>query len=259
MKISLDISLTSAALRQGGGVVPWTPIDLGSSLYDMWDAELAGTLTLSGAVVDAWNSVKNGYLTNQTLSASKPVYSATGFNGRPGIVFDGQDDYLNFEGVGVLPTGAAPCEIWALMDQPLPSSTVTTGLIICYGGTAGSSRRRLTRGVPSGDVNRVQVGVGDGTTEVTRSNLNVEFSGRHVVRGIVSGTTAKVVVDGVDDVTANVVPATGTTRTRIGTNTAASPAGFVQGTISLIAVTTLLSTDQAAQMLAYLKSRGGIA
>jgi hypothetical protein len=236
----------------------FTPFDLGTGLYDLWDAERAGDLSLSGAAVTAWTSAKNGYSAAQSTGASRPAYSATSFNGRPGVTFDGADDELTYAGVGVFPTGASPCEIWVLADQAaMPPGSTAARIVFGLGATATAQRRSLQRAVVS-SANVAQLEVGNGAGANTASGPGV-FSGRTILRAISGATTARVDQNGVAGTAAAVVPNIGTTRTRIGATTANTAANFFQGVVSLIAVTELLSDLQAGQMLAFLKTRGGIA
>lgn len=250
-----ELMRAAYAMSQGGG---WSYLDLGGSLFDALDAERADTLTLSGSVVNSWATVKNGYAFSQSISAAKPVFSATGLAGRPAVALDGQDDELTFEGVGNLPVDAAAVEIWALADQLTPASSSAARLMLAYGGNSGNTRRGLIRAVVGG-VNRAQATAGSGASSVAPSNTEVDFTGRHVVRGVIDGSNVRADVDGAAGNTSSLMPATGSTRIRIGANTGDTAAGFWQGAFNLIAFTKPLTNEQAAQMLAYLKSRGGIA
>jgi hypothetical protein len=66
-------------------------------------------------------------------------------------------------------------------------------------------------------------------------------------------------VDGVAGTPATVTPNTNVSNTRMGANTAATASQFHLGQIATVLITSPLSTDQAAQLTAYLKARGGIA
>lgn len=232
----------------------FSPLRLGSLLYDMWDAERPETLSLSGSSVTAWRTVKNGYSAEQATGANQPTYSATSFNGRPGLTFDGTNDDLTLSGVGNFPTGATAGEIWALVDQTaLGSDGVAVRNLFGYGGGSLATDRRLRRTIP-GTVNTADLVI------TSTSASQAGYSGRCVLRAVTTGTAHRVDLNGVPGTPATATPATGTTRVRIG----ASPAGatgsdFHQGVISLIAVTAPLSDGQVAQMLAFLRRRGGIA
>lgn len=243
-------------IGRGGGAAGFTPGSLGADLLDMWDAEDASKFTLSGSSVNAWASSKNGYSAAQSVGASKPTYSATSFNGRPGVTFDGSDDELTYPGVGVLPTGSTACEIWALISQNSLVADTGAKIIFGYGGATSPTRRAIDRNVTF-SVNRARNTIGNGTTTRGSVNSSVDFSGIHVVRAVINAT-ARTDVDGVagpDDVGTT---ATGTDRVRIGAISNATASNFFLGVANFFAVTNPLSATQAASMLAYLKARGGI-
>lgn len=252
--LSFGLSKAIASPEGGGG---WSPLSLGASLYDMWDAELGATIDLSGAAVTAWRSAKNAYSAAQAVGAARPVYSATSFNGRPGVTLDGSDDELTYAGVGVFPVGTTECEIWTLLDQTALAADSTVRALFSYGGNTAASRRTMQRGVSAG-ANVAQARIGNGSSSVTPSGTG-DYSGRHVVRAVSSLTDIRVDVDGVVGSASAVVPSIGSTRTRIGALNSDTAASFCQGVLSLVAVTAPLTTDEAAQMLTYLKTRGGIA
>lgn len=225
-----------------------------TALFDEWDAEQAASLTLVGSVVSAWRTTRNAYSAEQATSSSRPAWSATGFNGRPGLSFDGVDDHMTLTGVGNFPTGATPCEIWALVDQTALVADTTVRNVFSYGDTGGSPSRRMQRRVGSG-VNRASGQV----TNLVASNTLVDLSGRHVVRVRIGATAIQTDVDGVAGASVAAVPATGTTRARIGASEATTPGNFFAGVINYIGVFAPLTTSEAAQMTAFLKARGGIA
>lgn len=235
---------------------PFQPLDLGTKLVDYWDAERADTMTLVGSAVSSWRSVKSGMAAGQAISSARPVISASGFNGRAGVVFDGSDDELTVSGVGSFPIGSSPCEMWVLVDQTALPADATTRIVFAYG--AGTTvRRRIYRNVLTA-TNRAGVGAGDGVDEQNVGNLATDFSGRHVVRATVN-SSAQVDVDGVAGSMISVTPSTQSTRVRLGAGSSGSALNFFKGAMNFVAVTQPLSNSQAAQMLAYLKSRGGIA
>ena len=80
------------SISQGGGEL-WTPALLQPTLW--LDAADASTITLNGSTVSQWSD-KSGignHMTN-AIASSQPLYSATGFNGRPALDFDATDDFL---------------------------------------------------------------------------------------------------------------------------------------------------------------------
>lgn len=239
-----------------GSSVRFSPFDLGTSLHDLWDAERTADLSLSGAAVTAWASAKNGHSAVQATGAARPVWAATSFNGRPGVTFDGVDDELTYSGVGLFPTGGAPCEVWALVDQVAEAGAAGDRNIFGYGASATAQRRSLQRAVSSGaNVAQFQIGNGGGANTASGPGA---FLGRTVLRGISAAGTVRVEQNGVAGPTVSSLPSIGTTRTRIGASTAGTAANFFQGVIAFVAVTAPLSDPQARGMLAYLKARGGV-
>ena len=256
--MSLHLGSRRALLAGGGFRGAWSPGSLGTALLGWWDAERdTSKITQSGGLVSSWADLVGSYAATQGVSASRPVWSATSFNGRPGITFDGSDDELTLASVP-FPTGASACEIWALVDQQDVVADTTNRRIFAYGGNANATSRHLYRSVGLG-MYRAGWIVGDGVGVQNSDNTPVDLSGRHVMRLRVSPTATQVDVDGVAGSSAAVVPGTGTTRTRLGANTGDAAGGFWKGHAAALLVTSTLSTDQASQLLTYLKARGGIA
>lgn len=253
MMLGLGLSITK------GQNTAWTPASLGASLYDYWDAEIASSISTSGATVTAWRSAKSSYSAAQGISASRPIYSATSFNGRPGLTFDGADDELTYAGVGNFPTGSNASEIWILIDQTLPGATAGIKTAVAYGGNSAAAYRRVVRISDGSSVNRARIQMGTGGGAPAVSNDNVALNGKNVVRSIFESNLRVDVNGTAGAVLAGAAPATGTTRTRIGATTDDTPANFFQGVISAVFITAPLTADQAAQMYLYLKARGGIA
>ncbi|HKL02063.1 MAG TPA: hypothetical protein VJ911_00255, partial [Cryomorphaceae bacterium] len=72
---------------------PWTPDELGALLW--LDADDASTVTESGGFVTQWNNKAGGsYNAVQSVSGQRPVYQASGLNGKNTMRFDGTDDFL---------------------------------------------------------------------------------------------------------------------------------------------------------------------
>lgn len=245
----MTVLLTGA----GHGVAPvWTPADLGASLLAWWDANTGVTET--GGAVSAWEDSVAAHTLVQATEGAQPVYSATSFNGAPGITFDGTADYLSVEGVGALPTGADPCEVWVLVDQTALAADTSTRQIFRYGSSASNASRAVQRFVATG-VNRAVIGTGDGASLINTTNTSVDFSGRHVIRAIYGATATSISVDGGALTTTNVVPATGTTRTRMAATTAGTAAGFGQGVYAAVLCTSSLTDGEAMRLYAWLNGR----
>lgn len=229
----------------------WSPFDLGTSLLAWWDASYG--VSLATASVTAWADRKGGYSAAQGTSGSQPTYSATSYNGRPGITFDGTDDELTVASQP-FPSGANAGEIWAVASQSALTADTTTRQLFGYGGTSNATRRAIVRRV-SGGVNRFGADIGDNSVAQPVNDAAVDFSGRHVLRVAVGATSTSVAINGGTPTSASAVPATGTTRARIGASTANTASNFWSGVVSHIIVTSALSTADAALMTAFLSDR----
>jgi hypothetical protein len=217
-----------------------------------WDAERSDLITQSGGLVSAWADVVGGYSAVQSISGQRPAYSATSFNNRPGITFDGVDDCVEMAAAPAsFPTGSTGCEIWALVDQLTPSGDATARRVAAYGGTTTASARALARA--SG--NQAQAPTGDGTTSIFPTNSLVAFTGRHVVRAVFTPTSAKADVDDVANGVLATSLNTSAGKWRIGANTAATAGAFSQIVASAVLVTGLLTAPQATQLYTYLNAR----
>ena len=229
----------------------WSPLSLGASLLAWWDASQG--VSLSGSQVTAWADRKSGYSAAQGTSAARPLWSATGFGGKPGLTFDGIDDLLNMESLPFL-TGAAAGEIWSVAQQDALVADTGARRLISIGGATLSSR--YIRRFVSGGVNRVHALVGDGTSLVQSGIPAVDASSRHVVRGIFAADSVQAAVDGTAGTSAAVVPNTPATRLNIGaSSSSAIGAEYWQGKIRDVLVTGPLSNDQATLLRTFLLAR----
>jgi len=253
--IGLGLSIPEVALRRSGSL---TPAQIaGTALVAAWDAENVASLSLAVSAVAAWTDSKGGAIATQDIIDSRPTWSATSFNGRPGIAFDGVDDFLNMTGVGSLPVGTAPSEIWALVSQTSPASEISVRTAFGYGG-ASTSGRLAGRTVASG-VNRATA-----SATVAATKGVVDFTGIHVIRAIFTNSAVSVTLDG-EPFQASGASAINTTsvRIRIGANTSATAGGFWLSLINSIFVINQAdptwNETVASQFLLSLKRKGGLA
>lgn len=251
MRLSLDMGMGSlATMGSGSG---WTPISLGSSLIAWWTADRADLMTLSGSQVSSWRDVVAGYNAVQAVSGSRPVYSAGSFNGAPGVTFDGLDDCLEIvPAPAAFPSGSAGGEMWAVVDQAAQTPSDTSSRRPFSYGNLSATRRTLRRAV-SGGVSRGGFGAGNGTTETLTLDMDVEFTGRHLMRGVATATGAAVAIDGepLPAETAG-VPATTLERMRLGANPASgSGSDFWLGQLRDIIITGPLTGDEVVALTAW--------
>lgn len=251
-----DLLMAAAA----GGGRGFIPLDLGAPLLAWWDAERADLITHVAGAVSSWRDVKNGYDLTQPSGGGQPTYSATSFNGRPGITADGTSDSMELiTGVSAwIPTGAAVSEDWYVFDQTRDDADAQAVSVLGgWGDTTGNNTSRLTGRILS-TVSRAQARTGTGASSSVSTNTSAAFNGRHVVRSIVSATTTTMEIDGVPNTPVAVVPGTAAvnTRVRLFSNLASTPGGLAKGVLSTrLIFGTLLTAPQATQLYTYLNRR----
>lgn len=228
----------------------WTPFDLGASLLAWWSADRTELITLSGSNVTSWKDRVAAYDLAQATAGAQPIWSATSFNGAPGVTFDGVDDFLNMESQPFPAIG----ENWFVFDQTLAAANTNSGTLFSYGGNLTSNSRRHHRVVTSG-VNRLRCQFGDGASNVMANELATDFSGRHVIRSRATAALVSAQIDANAEVTAAGTQSLATTRVRMGATTANTAATFIGGVFRHAIVTGALSTDQAANLAIYLQNQ----
>lgn len=234
------------------GITAFTPTDLGDALLAWWDAD-EGIAYGTGSDVASWTDRKAGLVAAQATAGSRPSYSATGFNGAPGLTFDGTADCLLLASPP-FPIGADPCEIWAVVQQDALGDDATVRVVAAY-ADATNNARRLERTVVTA-VNRARASVGTGAASVSVTGSTVSLSSRHVMRAVFGATQVSLQTDGNTPTTAVAVPSTLATRFRIGANAISATAGsFWNGKIRDVIVTGALTTEQAAALTTYLLAR----
>ena len=123
----------------------WTPAQITTELW--FDAADSSTITTAGGSVSAWND-KSGNARNatQATAANQPTHSATGFNGLPGITFDGINDTMihglntggPFSLVAVYKTGLLQGTYRGIMAAGPNNSSGNLMLMRNFGGIIGS-------------------------------------------------------------------------------------------------------------------------
>lgn len=238
------VQLTHIGLRPGiggsvGGAAVWTPLDLGASLLGWWAAE-----DLSATPVSSWVD-RIGAYDCTAAAGERPAWSATGWNSvAPGVTFDGTANFLTLASQP-FPSGSATASIWGVVDQTALVADTTTRMIASYGGDTAGTQRRLSRRVVTG------ANVLTSQAATTTADATGDFSGRHLARGLYTPTGIYAGLDGNMSVVAAIVPATGTTRFRIGATSAAVAANLFQGAIRHLLVTAALTSGQVTQLNAW--------
>lgn len=225
-----------SALRQGGG--GWTPVSLGSSLIAWWTADRSDLMTLSGAQVTSWRDVVGAYDMVQGVSAARPIYSATSFNGAPGLTYDGIDDEMTLVGVPIaFPIGATAGRIRVIAQQDTLASATTASQTFFSYGNVSTTTRALERTVVTG-VNRARIRSGDGSVSQIATGSTVDLSSRHVIDGDFGASTSALSVDANTPVTVASIPATANTRVRAGSASGTSGAQFLNGKLRHVFIYT---------------------
>jgi len=229
--------------RLGGPVRPTTfsPLLLGPLMLAWWDAAFG--ITVTGAGVSSWIDRKNGYALVQATDGARPAYSATGFNGFPGLTFDGTADYLSMESQ---PFGSddGNFEIWAVLQNDADGATTGNKFAVAIG--APSATANMVR-----NTNNVM----RSTTGSALAEAAGPFASRHVVRSIFKTGQISIVVDGGTAVTTAVDPAIGSIRTRVGSNISDTASSFWHGKARDVIVTSLLPAPEASALQTFLLAR----
>lgn len=235
------------------------PTDLGASLFAFWDAERTDLITKDGSnLVSSWKDVVGGYDAVQAIGASKPLWSAIGFNGRPCVIPDGIDDEMTLAPVPAgIPIGSSGCIMLALVDQTALPADATARAVAAYGGSSNSVNRYLARIVVSGQ-NRAQAQAGNGSVSVNANLLSADFSGRHLAAAVITGADVIAQMDGVSSTPSVTVPGTTSTRLRLFSLTSTSPGAFWGSPTSALLITSpTLTAGQLASITAWANARKG--
>lgn len=156
----------------GGGPAPWTPVDLGDALLDMFDFEDASTLSLTGNLINSITGKVSGLTLSQSVTASKPRYQETSsINGRPAGWADGIDDFLISPGIHAYVTGAAPLLMVALVANDEPGQDGGSRTIFSTSANSNASRR-IQKAAGSAISKRPRSVTGSGSASTLLVNSN---------------------------------------------------------------------------------------
>ena len=240
------------------GAVSYNPLGaLGSDLLAWWDADPSywgakGSIALGPTRVSSWSDVVGGYnmANSDVTEGTRPIWSASQFNGGYGVTFDGVDDLLALSTApSQFPGSANPSELWVLAQND-----ATAGARIFFGYGASNTTGRSV-GVNS---TTARAYTGDGT-----GFINTDFAvggfttgSRGVERGQFGATQTTGTFNGATPVSNIVVPSTTLTRLRVGAGpTGTAGANFAQGTVVAAIITNPLGSDRAPALQTWLISR----
>lgn len=166
----------------------WSPLTDPATLA-WWTADRADLITLSGAKVTQWLDAKAGNPLVQATDAARPLYSATSFNGAPGVTFDGTAATMSTTTIPL--ANDQPGEFWAVLSQDALVADATQRAALYQG--SGASTARGVRRIVSGGVSRLRVVA----SNVSATQTAGVFEGRHVIRSKFETAQITPVMDGV--------------------------------------------------------------
>ena len=228
---------------------------LGSDLLAYWDADsrywgTKGGITIATGV-SSWLDGVGGYAAIQGAGSQQPVFSATSFDGRPGVTSDGIDDCLTCTDAALLatlPAGAVAGQMWSLIQNNDQISASFLDHLSIGGGSANDIR---SLGRTSVNTCRFVVGTGAGNTQ----DSGVTFSGYKVLMGDTTGTNIMLNVDGASQSGGAAVPATVVNRVRLFARGVTTPSNFWNGTGAAFLVTKTLNAAKTAWLTNFLLNR----
>jgi hypothetical protein len=162
----------------------WTPAVVSAALTANWDAQSG--ITVTGAGVSAWASTVGTISAAQATDASRPPYSATGWNGTlPCLTFDG----LSTGGDFLQPTANIPFGaywVFLVLERDTQDDTNTSAErgILVTALSSGGTLAQLCVERPTADASQtnfksIQLGTGNvtaATTGLTVAKKSVAFA-----------------------------------------------------------------------------------
>lgn len=121
----------------------WSPSDLGANLAAWYDANVSGSVSVSGGFVTAWADQSGNSKNLTPTSSTNLVYSATSLStSKPGITFDGSNGFTNSSfgigsGVKISAFAAAQMNFSTIGSYGRLVSIAQTGQADFNGGSAG--------------------------------------------------------------------------------------------------------------------------
>lgn len=247
--------------QASNSVTAFHPSSLSAKAVAYFDASDTGNITQSGGAVSSWSSsLGNANPHTNGVGSQRPIWSATSYNGRPGITGDGVDDNLDSTTVSGWPITNAYCEEWAGVYQPTPASSTGSKCISQYGNNAASTTRArsLERIVISG-VNRFRAANGNNSGAFDSTNTSVDFSGYHIVRSIWDGTNLNAEVDGASGPNTAGTPAILQARSRLFCSSLTTPNAHSAVTLGWKMIfSSALTTGEATSLRRWANAGAGI-
>jgi hypothetical protein len=243
-----DVAFLAAV---AGGSALWTPADITTALW--LDAADASTITESSGAVSQWND-KSGNGRNATASSTeRPTYSATSFNGNPGLTFNGTSNVMRADALASSLGGE---------DTPFSCHVVVNFSAGVFIGTGASASANPLHSIISLDAssffNSVRRDLANNLASITGSN---SASANLLLGNVFTGTSATLYRNAAQDATGTQNVGTLGTLDRfvIGALARTTVSNYATGTISEIIINaSAVSTDTRQRTEGYLAHKWGL-
>lgn len=251
--------LVAIAPPRTGSRGTFAPTDLGGALVAWWNADDHDTANMTDdgdGLISAYVD-RIGGLSLTAAAGARPTWGAAAFTGFDGttkaaLAFDGTANCLTGATTG-LPTGTTPGEIWLVATGPAVADGSNRNPFT-YGGTAGGTFRRFRKATTD------NASASDGAVTANALSTTASWVGvPKIIGGMFGATTVEVRANGRAGTTATGATLnTGTTRTRIGADSANTAANFWLGAIRHVIVTTALTNAQRQQLEGWMAWDSGL-
>jgi hypothetical protein len=231
----------------------WSPANITTALW--LDAADSSTVTTVSSAVSQWND-KSGNSRNATASSTeRPTYSATSFNSKPGLTFNGTSNVLRADALASLLGGE---------DTPFSAHAVvnfSSGVLLGLGSSASNNPVHSIVALSASSLfesSRRDLASSGLGTSITGSN---SASANLLLGNVFTGTSATLYRNGSQDASgAQDVGTLGTlNRFAIGALARPTVGSYATGTISEIIInTTAISTDTRQRIEGYLAHKWGL-
>ena len=229
----------------------WNPSMISTALW--LDAADASTISQSSGAVSQWNDKSGNSRHATATSTERPTYSATSFNSKQGLTFNGTSNVMQANALApVLDDNDTPFSAYVAVN-------FSTGSVLALGSTANSNPLHRIIAIdspPSGISIRRDTGLT--IASVTGSSF---ASANHLLGVVFTGTSATLYKNGTQDATGSLNVGTLDTLDRfaIGAQVRSTTASYMTGTVSEIIInSTAISTDTRQRVEGYLAHKWGL-
>lgn len=242
----------------------WTPYDIPRSVLKAWwnadDHASSVLMTDDGAgLISSWTDRINGLAVTAATTA-RPTWASNSFNSSyAGVTFDGAANVMTEAALSALiPSAAVPGTLWAVAAPVTPDTAVSLRNPISYGGNNTGSRRQIEHSASNfATANAPRASDSGGTLTITGTASS--WISAAIVMGQYDATTVTGYLNGTTFGTSGAgTLSTTATRLRIGAVALTAVAGFFNGPIRHVLITTALTTLQRQQLEGWLAWDSGL-